>query len=97
MTLLCCLKRVQNPNAAPNIWINIQFLATQKQTKLLGDWEELHQKKNHKLRRFIFILMVKVCQVQTSNQIQLQVSCPMMQLIKEVLNINFISYIDADF
>lgn len=46
MTLLCCLKRVQNPNAAPNIWVNIQFLATQKQTKLLGDWEELHQKKS---------------------------------------------------
>lgn len=44
MTLLCCLKQVQNPNAAPNIWVNIQFLATQKQTKLLGDWEELHQK-----------------------------------------------------
>lgn len=32
----------QNPNAAPNIWVNIQFLATQKQTKQPGDWEELH-------------------------------------------------------
>lgn len=44
---LCCaaLSRSwfadQSPNAALNIWVNIH---TQNQTKLLGDWEELHQK-----------------------------------------------------